>query len=56
VFGDANNDIPMFTKAGTSIAMKNASPDAKRAATIVSDWSNDDDAVAHEWQRIKGLA
>jgi Cof subfamily protein (haloacid dehalogenase superfamily) len=52
-FGDANNDIPMFEKAGTGIAMKNATEEAKKAATYVSEWSNDEDAVAREWERLK---
>jgi len=52
-FGDANNDIPMFEKAGIGIAMRNATPGAKRAASHVSEWSNDEDAVAREWKRLK---
>jgi Cof subfamily protein (haloacid dehalogenase superfamily) len=52
-FGDANNDIPMFEKAGTGIAMKNATDEAKKAASYVSEWSNDEDAVAREWERLK---
>jgi len=54
-FGDANNDIPLFKAAHTAIAVKNASPEAKRAATRVSEWTNDEDAVAREWERLKGL-
>jgi Cof subfamily protein (haloacid dehalogenase superfamily) len=52
-FGDANNDIPMFEKAGTGIAVKNATADAKKAATLVSEWSNDEDAIAREWKKLK---
>jgi hypothetical protein len=52
-FGDASNDIPMFERAGTGIAVKNATNDAKKAATYVSEWSNDEDAVAREWERLK---
>jgi Cof subfamily protein (haloacid dehalogenase superfamily) len=47
VFGDANNDIPMLEKAGTSVVMKNGTPEAKAAGTIVSDYTNDEDALAH---------
>jgi Cof subfamily protein (haloacid dehalogenase superfamily) len=52
-FGDASNDVPMFEKAGTGIAMKNANEDAQKAATYVSAWSNDEDGVAREWERLK---
>ena len=52
-FGDANNDIPLFRAAHTAIAVKNASAEAKRAATFVSQWTNDEDAVAREWERLK---
>jgi hypothetical protein len=54
-FGDANNDIPMFEAAGTGIAMKNATDGAKKAASYVSEWSNDEDAVAREWEKLKKL-
>jgi Cof subfamily protein (haloacid dehalogenase superfamily) len=52
-FGDANNDIPMFEKAGTGIALRNATDEAKKAASSVSEWSNDEDAIAREWERLK---
>lgn len=52
-FGDANNDIPMFAVAHTAVALRNASLDAKAAATHVSEWTNDEDAVAREWERLK---
>jgi Cof subfamily protein (haloacid dehalogenase superfamily) len=52
-FGDANNNVPMFQTAGTGIAMKNATAGAKDAATRVSEWTNDEDAVAREWERLK---
>jgi Cof subfamily protein (haloacid dehalogenase superfamily) len=52
-FGDANNDIPLFKAAGTGIAVRNATEEAKRAATYVSQWTNDEDAVAREWERLK---
>jgi len=55
VFGDANNDVPMFEKAGHAIAMKNSSEDAMKAATRISPWTNDEDAIAREWQRLKIL-
>lgn len=52
VFGDAHNDIPMLRIAGHSIAMANAADDAKAAAKHVSPWTNDQDAVAREWERL----
>lgn len=53
VFGDAQNDIPMFRKAGYSIAVKNASEEVKSAADKVSQWSNDEDFLVHEWNILK---
>ncbi|MBD3319483.1 MAG: Cof-type HAD-IIB family hydrolase [Chitinivibrionales bacterium] len=52
-FGDADNDIPMLQAAGRGIAMHNATPGAKQAADSISEWSNDEDAVAKEWERLK---
>jgi HAD superfamily hydrolase (TIGR01484 family) len=51
-FGDAPNDIPMLEKAGLGIAVANAPDEVKRAATRVSPWTNNEDAVAKEWRRI----
>ena len=53
-FGDADNDIPLFAAARIAVAVKNASPGAKAAATYVSQWTNDEEAVAREWERMKG--
>jgi Cof subfamily protein (haloacid dehalogenase superfamily) len=47
VFGDSTNDLGMFELAGTSIAVKNAIDDVKKAADIVLPHTNDEDAVAH---------
>jgi len=52
-FGDADNDIPMLKAAGIGIAMKNAWERVKSAADHVSQWTNDEDAIAQEWARIK---
>ncbi len=54
-FGDATNDIPMLQKAGLGIAMKNAHPDLCSAAHKVSMWSNDEDAIAKEWELLKNF-
>jgi len=47
VFGDSINDIGMFKLAGTSVAVSNALDEAKEHATVISNHSNDEDAVAH---------
>ncbi len=47
VFGDSINDIGMFRLAGTSVAVSNALNEAKAAAHIILEKSNDEDAVAH---------
>jgi Cof subfamily protein (haloacid dehalogenase superfamily) len=54
-FGDANNDIPMLESAGIGIAMKNASDEVKASASHVSEWTNEEDGVAREWERLKRL-
>lgn len=45
-FGDAINDLPMFTAADECYAVSNAVPELQQAATAVIG-SNDEDAVAH---------
>ena len=47
VFGDSINDIGMFKLAGKSVAVSNALQEAKEHAHLISEHSNDDDAVAH---------
>ena len=54
-FGDAANDIPMLEKAGHGIAMANATPEVKLAAGRVSTWTNNEDAVAKEWDLMKKI-
>ena len=43
--GDNPNDMPMFAAAGQSVAMGNAPPEVKDAATVVGP-SNDEEGVA----------
>jgi 5-amino-6-(5-phospho-D-ribitylamino)uracil phosphatase len=43
-FGDDNNDIPVFEKAGFAIAMHNAAEELKNLSTQITE-SNDDDGV-----------
>ena len=53
VFGDGLNDVGMFKLAGTSVAVRNALDTIKRQASIISDFSNDEDAVARYLASIK---
>lgn len=46
VFGDMNNDVPMFDRAGFSVAMGQA-PDAVKAKADKVSSSNEEDGVAH---------
>ncbi len=46
VFGDSINDLGMFDKAGTAVAVKNALDEVKANADIVLPHTNDEDAVA----------
>ena len=46
VFGDSINDLGMFEKAGTAIAVKNALDEVKEKADIILPHTNDEDAVA----------
>jgi len=52
VFGDSLNDIGMFKLAGTSVAVSNALDEAKEHARIISEHSNDEDAVAKYLKNI----
>jgi len=45
-FGDSLNDIGMFRLSGVSVAVKNALEEVKREASIVLEYSNDEDGVA----------
>lgn len=46
-FGDEANDVEMLMLAGTGVAMANGITPAKMAANVVSDYTNDQDALAH---------
>ena len=57
VFGDYDNDVSMFKVAGISVAMKNGSEQAKKAADIIAE-SNDEHGVAliiNQILKAKGL-
>jgi Cof subfamily protein (haloacid dehalogenase superfamily) len=53
VIGDMPNDLPMFARAGLSIAMGQA-PDVVRAAADWTTTSNEEDGVAHALERLIG--
>lgn len=52
VFGDNLNDIGMFNLANTSVAVANAHEDVKKIATFISDYNNNEDAVAKYLESI----
>lgn len=52
-FGDGENDIPMLQKAGLSIAMANGTPGLKSHAHRVTQFTNNEDGVAREWEVLK---
>ena len=54
VFGDDMPDLGMFKAFGCSVAMANASPELKEAATYVTK-SNDDDGVAFALEEYLGI-
>lgn len=45
--GDAGNDVSMIQAAGTGIAMCNGSEEARNAATMITEFDNDHDGLAH---------
>jgi hydroxymethylpyrimidine pyrophosphatase-like HAD family hydrolase len=51
VIGDADNDLPMFERAGLAIAMGQATDAVKSKAAFVTD-SNADDGVASAIERF----
>ncbi len=53
VIGDMPNDLPMFARAGLSIAMGQA-PDVVRTAADWTTTSNEEDGVAHAIERLIG--
>ena len=52
VMGDADNDLPMFARAGVSVAMGQSKPWVKTAATFATDAIMDDGAVAEAIERF----
>jgi Cof subfamily protein (haloacid dehalogenase superfamily) len=54
-FGDAENDIPMLEVVGHPVAMANAEDHVKAISRYVSPYTNEQDGVAREWERLKGI-
>ncbi len=53
VFGDSINDLGMFEKAGTAVAVQNALDEVKAKADIILPHTNDEDAVAKFLDKTK---
>lgn len=53
VFGDNFNDMGMFALAGTSVAVANAQPEVKDAASVVLSQTNEQEAVAKYLEGLK---
>lgn len=54
-FGDGGNDLPLFHKAGRSVAMKNAPVWVQEQATEVTDYTNNELGLLKHLQGIYGL-
>lgn len=53
-FGDGGNDLPLFKKAGRSVAMQNAPDWVKSQATEVTKYTNDEQGLLIHLQEIYG--
>ena len=51
-FGDGDNDKEFLQMSGQGHAMKNATPMAREAADVALGWSNDEDGVAKQLNRL----
>lgn len=51
-FGDTTNDIEMIKECGIGVCMCNGTNDAKEAADIITKYSNDENGLAIELERI----
>jgi Cof subfamily protein (haloacid dehalogenase superfamily) len=52
-FGDGENDEEFLRYAGLGVAMKNARPLAMAAANLTLEWTNDEDGVARQLERME---
>ena len=53
--GDDYNDVPMLKRAGCSVAMANAVPEAKAAAKHITDTNNNDGVAKAIQKYVFGL-
>ena len=51
-FGDEHNDIEMFKLAPNAYAMKNASARLTPYASEILPWTNDEDGVARQLEKL----
>jgi hydroxymethylpyrimidine pyrophosphatase-like HAD family hydrolase len=51
-FGDAENDLEMLQGVGHGIAVSNASAGLKAAHSRISNFSNDDDVIVRELEKL----
>ncbi len=51
---NAENDLDMLQFAGLGIATANCTPGLKKAFNNISRWTNDEDMVARELDKLKG--
>ena len=52
-FGDNHNDAEMLRAAGLGCAMSNAKPEVKQAADVTLPWSNAEDGVARQCEKLR---
>ena len=52
-FGDNHNDAEMLRAAGLGCAMSNAKPEVKQAADVTLAWSNAEDGVARQCEKLR---
>lgn len=45
-FGDGSNDVPMFEKVGTAVAMENSTEEVKSKATVICPSVDDDGHIS----------
>jgi Cof subfamily protein (haloacid dehalogenase superfamily) len=50
-FGDSHNDLTMFAYAGLAVAMRNATPEVRAGADLVTE-SNEEDGVAAALEQL----
>lgn len=54
-FGDTTNDLEMVDECGVGVCMCNGTNDVKAVADIITEFSNDDDGLAKELEKVFGV-